>query len=307
MTFDRSRLTVRSAAGRKSTVRLADARRGEAGVPAWDEPPEFAAAVRWLKERKGLKVWFLGGHVFKANVGWYLRELIRWGWVDHLALTGAGLVHDWELACLGHTGEVVPESLPDGSFGMWEEISRLNAVVMENWLLRRGGCAAAVGQCMTRGAVGQYMNRGVLGESVRRGVHVTAHVAVGQDVFFQHPNCDGAAWGGASYADFLTFAQTVEGLQGGTYLSFGSAVASPEVFLKALSMARNVSGGKPDDVAVAVFDRAGLPSCPAERYFHRPSKTLLGRAASQSVFVQGTHEVTIPHLWKALCSKSSTA
>lgn len=290
--FDRSRLTVRPATGRKSSVRLADAPKGPGGVPAWAEPEGFAAAVRWLRERPGPRLWFLGGHVFKANVGWYLRGLLRGGWVGHLAVTGAGLVHDWELSHLGHTGEDVPAAIRDGSFGMWEEIGRLNEAVSRGWLgLRRGAAASAAAYSC-----------GVLAAAAAAGVPATAHVAVGQDVFFQHPNCDGAAWGGASYADFLTLAAAVAGMQGGTYLSFGSAVASPEVFLKALAMARNAGGGRPDDIAVAVFDRVRPPADLGDRYFHRPAKTLLGRVAAQSVFVHGRHEETIPNLWKALCA-----
>lgn len=298
--FDRSLLNVRERDRQDSLVHLADAPRELPGVPAL--PPAhidaLSAVARWLRDRKGPKVWFLGGHVFKANVGWYLRHLIRNGWVDHLACTGAGLVHDWELSSRGHTSERVPQAIRDGSFGMWRSVAELNEIVRVAYLDLDKGCARAVGsKC-----VSSTPNRGVLGEAVVCRKAVTAHVSVGQDIFFQHANCDGEAWGGASYLDFLELAETVRGMQDGTFLCFGSAVAGPEVFLKALAMARNANGnGKPDDLAVAVFDRVAPPDDPQDRYFNRPHKTLLGRVgAAQAAFVCLKHEVSVPNLWRLL-------
>lgn len=264
--FDTTRLRLRSAEGRKSLVYKRDAQEGSLGVLAF-ESPELETVVSWLKSRRGSRVWFLGGHVFKANVGWYVNKLRRW--MTHLATNGAGLVHAMETRVLGHTSEDVPSALADGTYGMWRETSYINDLVKANSHL---GVAEAC----------------CFGNSV--------HCAMGQDVFCMHPNYDGRAWGEASYVDFLKFVGAVERMQGGTLLVFGSAVCAPEVFLKAFGMARN-AGAKLDDVAVAYFDcelRGG--------YFDRPAKTFQ-RTASQFAFVHGKHERTIPNLWRLMCAQ----
>lgn len=278
--FDTSRLTLRSAEHRKSFVHARDAKQGLEGVPPlFDSAIGLGTVARFLKTRSGPAVWFFGGAVFKANVGWYLKELEEW--MDHRATNGAGLVHSWEMHRLGHTSECVPDAIKDGSFGMWTETSEINkAIANTPW-----GTGI--------GAVFAYP----------KAPPITVHVSVGQDIFHMHPNYDARAWGQAAYTDFLKFASVVEGMQGGTFLVFGSAVCAPEVFLKALGMARNVNKGKPDDIAVAVFDCVAPPEDPDARWFHRPSKNLMDRCASQSVFVKGRHEVTIPNLWRLLCAQ----
>jgi len=286
MIFDRSRLTIRSAADRKSRVRFLE-RPGTTNVATIDSD-EFRRVVAWLRERSGPKIWFLGGHVIKANLSIYLGNLMQMGLIDHIALNGAGLVHDWELNRIGHTSENVEEAIKDGSFGLWSEIGELNDLIVR---AAKDGLGIGAAACAA-------VTDGVLGAASALGIPVTVHVAIGQDVFFEHPNCNGSAWGAAGYHDFLAFADAVENLQGGILLSFGSAVAAPEIFLKSLAMARNVRAGKPDDLAIAVFDCVKPPSDPDDCYFNRPAKTLLGRITNNAAFVHARHEDSIPAIWK---------
>jgi hypothetical protein len=143
-------------------------------------------------------------------------------------------------------------------------------------------------------------------------VPVTVHVGIGYDIIHEHPNCDGAALGAASYTDFLIFAQTVSQLEGGVLLNFGSAVMGPEVYLKALTMARNVAHQEGRSIArftTAVFDLIPLEGDTRQqvpktdpRYYYRPWKTILVRTVAdggESFYVQGDHRLTVPALWKA--------
>ena len=299
MIFDRKHLTVRSIADRCSLVFGRDAKSGMQGVPACVAMAKLQAVAECLRNRTGPAIWFIGGHVFKANVGWYLSDLIQCGYVDHIATTGAGLVHQWELSTEGQTSEHVPTAIRDGSFGLWKETGRINELISE---------AASRGESIgtrARDFYATYSSRhsqGPFRAAMDKGIPVTIHVSIGQDVFCEHPNCDGAALGKAGYQDFLEFTQTVSRLQGGVYLSFGSAVASPEIFLKSLAMARNANAGKPNIFSVFVFDCCPLPADPKDAYFNRPCKTLLGRATvgDNVGFVQAKHEESIPNLWALL-------
>jgi hypothetical protein len=153
------------------------------------------------------------------------------------------------------------------------------------------------------------------------GVPMTVHVGIGCDIIHGHPNCDGAAWGAASDTDFLIFARSVESLPGGVFINFGTAVTGPEVFLKALSMARNVARQRGDvtcGFTTAVFDllelpgnwREGTPSKQQSQYYYRPWKTILARTVAgggQSYYFCGDHRQTLPALWAALTNTSGSA
>jgi hypothetical protein len=158
-----------------------------------------------------------------------------------------------------------------------------------------------------------YRDLSVLAAAYRCGVPATVHVGIGYDIIHEHPNCDGGALGAASYRDFLIFAHSAESLEGGVMLSFGSAVMAPEVYLKALSMARNVAhqeGRQIRDLTTAVFDlmpiagdfRDELPKTEPAYYF-RPRKTILIRTVADgghSYYFSGDHRATFPALWRAL-------
>ena len=171
-------------------------------------------------------------------------------------MNGAGAIHDYELARIGATTESVARYIRTGEFGLWRETGELN-----DWIARSRRASAGPGRERRpphrRRAIIPHRDLSVLAAAWRRSVPVTVHVGIGYDIMHEHPNCDGAALGAASYRDFLIFARTVERLEGGVLLSFGSAIMAPEVYLKALAMARNVAHQEGREIrhfATAVFD-----------------------------------------------------
>jgi hypothetical protein len=254
----------------------------------------------------------LGAHLLRAGVNRHVIDLMERGLISHIAMNGAGVIHDYELARIGATTESVARYIRSGEFGLWRETGLLNDWINEADGL---GIGEAVG---SRISEGEFPHRGlsVLAAAYRCSVPATVHVGIGYDIIHEHPNCDGAATGAASYRDFLIFANTVESLEGGVMLSFGSAVMAPEVYLKALSMSRNVAHQEGREIrhfTTAVFDLMPIPGDfhselprtePA--YYFRPRKTILIRTVAdggESYYFSGNHRSTFPALWRALGSR----
>jgi hypothetical protein len=221
------------------------------------------------------------------------------------------VIHDYELARIGATTESVARYIQSGEFGLWRETGELNDWVAE--AAREGlGLGENAGRRLAASGY-PHADLSVLAAAWRCGVPVTVHVGIGYDILHEHPNCDGAAFGAASYRDFLVFARAVEGLEGGVLLNFGSAIMGPEVYLKALAMARNVAHAEGREIrrfATAVFDLvpiAGdvhreLPKTDPGYYF-RPHKTILVRTVAdggESFYVCGPHRATFPALRRAV-------
>jgi hypothetical protein len=184
----------------------------------------------------------LGAHVIKCGLSPIIIDLCRRGVLTGLALNGAGIIHDFELAWVGGTSEDVASALLDGSFGMAEETgSRLNRAICRGasagW-----GLGEAVGR-MLHAEDAPHRDISLLATALELGIPVTVHVALGTDIIHMHPDADGAAIGQTSYRDFLSLAEQVADLEGGVFLNIGSAVILPEVFLKTVSMVRNL--GRP--------------------------------------------------------------
>ena len=252
----------------------------------------------------------MGAHVLRAGVQRHLIDLMERGLVDHIALNGAGPIHDWEFALVGATTESVARYVRTGEFGLWEETGRLNDVIAAG-VSTGMGLGEAVGQAIAEGPF-THKDVSVLAAAYRLRVPATVHIGIGYDIIHEHPNCDGAALGRASYTDFLVFAQTCTRLEGGVMLNFGSAVMGPEVYLKALTMARNVAHQEGKQIArftTAVFDLIPLEGDTRQqapktdpRYFYRPWKTILVRTVAdggESFYVAGDHRQTVPALHKA--------
>ena len=253
----------------------------------------------------------IGAHVIRSGVQRYIIDLIQKGFITCVATNGACVIHDWELALIGETTENVARYIRDGRFGFWKETGRINEVV--NAAAKIGmGLGEAVGKAIYEG---EFPNKEISLFSIcyQTQVLITTHVGIGYDIVHQHPNCDGAAYGKTSYSDFLRFAKNIENLEGGVVLVFGSSIMAPEVFLKALSMARNVASQKGKKIrrfSTLVCDLHSLPddfSVEASKddpgYYFRPWKTLLIRTVAdggESFYVQGTHSQTIPALWTAV-------
>lgn len=183
----------------------------------------------------------IGAHVVKVGLNPIIVDWMKQGIVSAVAMNGAGIIHDFELALMGHTSEEVDAEIDEGRFGMAEETGRVLNEAIARGAREREGLGEAVGHHINRHQ-GQFPHRetSILATGARLGVPVTVHVAVGTDIIHMHPSADGAAIGATSLLDFRRLAAVVSGMEGGVYLNLGSAVILPEVFLKTVSLGRNL-------------------------------------------------------------------
>lgn len=308
--LDRSRLRRTSARRRASKVRVADEarphRRGASFAAFLESLPDVlgAADLRAAIDATALAhargrtlLWGFGAHVVKVGLAPLVVDLLERGLASGLLVNGAVCVHDLELAMMGRTSEDVASALDDGSFGMARETAQaLNAAI------RRGadeglGMGEAVGREILRGSY-PYRRRSILATAARLEIPVTVHVAIGADIHHMHPEADGAALGATSYRDFETLASLVATLEGGVLFNVGSAVILPEVFLKALSLARNLGARVRRFTTVDMdFIRQYRPRV---NVVERPTR-LGGRGLS----LVGQHEVLLPLLIAGLIERSA--
>jgi hypothetical protein len=242
-------------------------------------------------------LWGLGAHVLKVGLSPLLIDLMDRGLVTGLALNGAGIVHDFELAVAGQTSEDVDAGLGSGAFGMARETGEeVNRAIVEGD--RDGlGLGAALGRYL-EGRRARYRELSLLAAAWSRGLPVTVHVAIGTDIVHMHPACDPAAVGRSTHLDFRTFAALVAGLGGGgVYLNVGSAVLLPEVFLKAVTLARNL-GHDLTDFATANLDFIQSYR-PNVNVVERPT-----RGVGRGYRLTGHHELMVPLLAAALVEKA---
>jgi hypothetical protein len=309
-TFDRSRLRIQPLGKRRHDLDLSIVLGLDAPLPPFNHValPILGRRLVEARQHGSARILMMGAHVLRAGVARYLIDLMERGLLDHIAMNGAGPIHDWEFALIGATTESVAHYVQTGEFGLWEETGRMNDVIHTG--ARDGiGLGESLGRAILDGPF-PHKEVSVLAAAVRLGVPVTVHVGVGYDILHEHPNCDGAAIGQTSYQDFLIFAETVTRLEGGVLLNFGSAVMGPEVYLKALAMARNVAhqeGRVIKHFTTGVFDLVPLKGDTRRqadksdpRYYYRPWKTILVRTVAdggESFYVQGDHRVTLPHLY----------
>lgn len=181
----------------------------------------------------------MGAHPIKVGLSPLIIDFMERGIISALAMNGAGIIHDFEIAFMGETSEDVAASLKDGSFGMAEETSAfLNRAIVKGYD-REQGIGAAAGEAILKAHLPHH-RLSILATAARLGIPVTVHVGIGTDIIHMHPNADGKALGEGSLRDFHTLASVVATLRDGVFLNLGSAVILPEVFLKALSLARNL-------------------------------------------------------------------
>jgi hypothetical protein len=311
--FDRSRLHIKPLADRQHDLDLSAILPLDAPPPEFSHPamPILAQRLVEAKQRGASRIALMGAHVLRAGVSRYLIDMMERGDLTHLAMNGAGPIHDWEFALIGATTESVARYIQTGEFGLWRETGAMNDAIV-------GGAAdglglgEAIGRAILDGPF-PHKEVSILAAAVRLGVPVTVHVGVGYDIIHEHPNCDGAALGQTSYQDFLIFTQSVTNLEGGLLLSFGSAVMGPEVYLKALAMARNLAHQESKTIrrfTTGVFDLIAIDedhrqqaSRSDPRYYYRPWKTILVRTVAdggESFYVQGDHRVTVPSLYHGI-------
>jgi hypothetical protein len=250
------------------------------------------AAIRAAHRHARGIVWGLGAHVVKTGLSPVIIDLMERGFVSALATNGAGAIHDFELALCGATSEDVDEALGPGTFGMADETGRvLNAAINEG--VGEGlGIGQAIGRRL-RAMKPAHEPLSIFAAAARLEIPVTVHVGVGTDIIHMHPAASGAALGEGSLRDFRYFASNVARLAEGVYLNCGSAVVLPEVFLKAVALARN-RGIALDGLTTVNLDFARL---------YRPHTNVVSRPVAgigKGYSIVGHHELTIPLLAAAL-------
>jgi hypothetical protein len=306
LSFDGLKTVPIDARGGKARVEdFARPYRSGEGVAGWIEslPKILAAdsfrgvinAVRRARIEKRAILWGMGGHVVKCGLAGVLLDLMRRGWVTGFVMNGAASIHDFEIAIAGQTSEDVEAVLPDGRFGAAEETGReMNVAITEG--SRDGiGMGEALGRALEKLAEPQFASHSLLCSAYQANVPVTVHVAVGTDTPHTHPAADGSAIGAGTHRDFRLLCSIVRGLdQGGVYLNIGSAVVLPEVFLKAVSVVRNLG-----------YPLAGFTTVNFDFLQHyRPKVNVVERPHAKSggrgFAITGHHELMIPLLAAAL-------
>ena len=300
---DLSRLTTIPVAGRRNKVDqrlLASPPGSDRSFSAFlDSLPDILAAhdlrriidavARAQRDGRGV-ILLLGGHVVKVGLGPLINTWLAHGIVTHVAMNGAAAIHDYELAAFGGTSEDVEAGLADGSFGMAEETGRgmneaFNAGMKNGW---------GMGEALARGLEETSLSNSelsVLIAAYRLGIPCTVHAALGAEIIHQHPAANGAAIGDTSHRDFRRLAASLPALHdGGVVLNLGSAVIMPEVFLKALTIARNLNDGKPTAFTTCDLDM--------QRHY-RPRVNVVQRptqGSGKGYEITGHHEIMVPLL-----------
>lgn len=266
-----------------------------ASFPAILAAADFKAVVAAIRSaRTGDRgiIWGFGAHVIKTGLGPILIDLMERGFVSALATNGAGIIHDFELALSGGTSEDVDEALGPGRFGMAEETGELLNAAINDGVKSGLGLGQAVGRRL-REMKPAHEALSVMAAAARLQIPVTVHVAIGTDIIHMHPRASGAALGEGSLRDFRYFVSNVARLKGGVYLNCGSAVVLPEVFLKAVAIARN-QGASLDQLTTVNMDFTRL---------YRPQTNVVSRpvvGVGKGYSLVGHHEIMIPLLAAAL-------
>jgi len=314
--FERSRLEIRPLAERKHDMTLADVLPLEAETLS-EPPAELVKVAEWIVRARSKArpvVLMMGAHVIKQGLSRFVIDLLERGIITHVGFNGACAIHDTELAMIGATTESVAHYISEGQFGLWRETGLVNEGASYA-AARDLGFGEGLGDLLLQRDL-PHLDVSILAAGKRLGVPVTVHVGIGQDIVHELPNADGAAIGKASYNDFLVFVNTITQLEGGVFLNYGTAVMGPEVYLKALSMARNVArqeGRKITDFCTAVFDLQLLPpnyhTTPPKSepgYYHRWWKSVLVRTVQdggESYYVRLDHKLSLPTLRKLVLER----
>ena len=261
------------------------------------------AALERARAKRRQIIWGLGGHVLKCGLGPILIDLMDRGYVTAVAMNGAALIHDFEIALVGATSEDVPAVLGEGRFGMAEETGRMIHQAISEGEEHAIGLGEAVGQFLVRSRDVRFRRYSVLGAAYKREIPVTVHEAIGTDIIHAHPAIDARALGAATHRDFLLLAAIVRQMDGGVYLNVGSAVILPEVFLKCFSLAANFHRA-PHGITTVNLDFIQHYR-PVQNVVIRPTAASAnsGRSQSRGYSLTGHHEIMIPLLAATLEGK----
>ncbi len=259
---------------------------------------EVSAAIVRARRNERPVILGMGAHPVKVGLSPLIIDAMEEGIITGIATNGATVVHDFEMAFQGQTSEDVLAELSDGSFGMAVETGRMINNAIKRGDRERLGLGESIGRMISRGRNFPYRQLSLLASAYRLGVPVTVHVAIGTDIIHMHPEFDGGSTGRTSYRDFKTFITMVSELQGGVFINLGSAVLVPEVFLKALTVARNLGCQVSDFTSVTMdFNR-----------HYRPMVNVVQRPTAEGgkgYYLTGHHEVMFP-LLMAMVKSGST-
>jgi hypothetical protein len=273
-------------------------------ILAAEDLRNLLSAIHIARKQRRAILWGIGGHVIKVGLGPVLIDLMKRGFVTGIAMNGAALIHDFEIALAGNTSEDVEAGLGKGQFGMAEETGKyLNEIAKLSHRIRIGYGEAA-GQFLSSGIIKvKHADSSILVAAYKHRIPVTIHLAIGTDIPHMHPAADGAALGDATYRDFRLFCALVQQMHpGGVYLNWGSAVLLPEIFLKAVSVVRNLSVPlRP--ITTANFDFIQHYR-PLQNVVKRPTASAQDRSgpASHGYAITGHHELLLPLVAAALAA-----
>ncbi|MBF0275329.1 MAG: hypothetical protein HQK84_08885 [Nitrospinae bacterium] len=237
-------------------------------------------------------VFAMGAHVIKCGLNPIIIDLMERGIITALAFNGAGSIHDFELAYCGETSEDVAEEIKSGRFGMVEETGAMMNDALKQYSNEEIGFGEAIGRKITEENF-PYKNHSLFARAYELKIPATVHVALGNDIIHMHPTADGAILGRASFTDFNIFTGVVNSLSDGVYLNIGSSVLLPEVFLKALAIARNI-GSKVENFTAVNFDMI---------QHYRSNTNVVNRpteGSSKGYSITGHHEIMLPLLYALL-------
>ncbi|HQL36746.1 MAG TPA: hypothetical protein PLG67_09155 [Bacillota bacterium] len=311
--FDTSGLVIKSLRERIHDVDLMDVLVPVDSSPAVldnENTRAVASAMVGAKQANAATVLMYGAHVIRTGCSAYMIELMKRGLVNHFATNGAGSIHDFEFSLIGKTCESVEKYIGEGQFGLWHETGMINDILKKG--VEDGiGAGEAIGRYIWEMDL-PYKKYSILANGYHFGVPCTIHIGIGNDILHEHPNASGRVLGEATYRDFLIYVQSITNLENGLFINAGSAVTGPEVYLKALAMARNAAFQRGESIVhftTAVLDirhmpEEGLHSIPAKTdpaYYFRPWKTILVRTVAdggKSFYIQGLHRDTLPSIAK---------
>ena len=300
--IDLSKIKTYSLKDRESKEKLADAVKVPAsdsvadliaGLPNVLKAKDFRALVKALVKARDAKktiIWMMGAHVVKCGLTPIIVDLAENGFVSHVATNGAGAIHDFELAYHGETSEDVTVTIQDGSFGLADETGGFLSETMKIAAEKGSGYGEMLG-CRMEDEDLPHKAGSLFWNLHRLGIPATVHVCIGTDIINQHPEFSGAAAGEATFTDFRILAASVATMEGGAILNIGSSVVLPEVFLKTLSIARNL-GHTVEDFTAANFDMIG--------HYRAITNVLARPTGGWGYDIRGHHEIMIPLLAAAL-------
>ena len=279
----------------KSGKSFADFLEGLPDILAASDIREIASKIASVHSGGNVVAMGMGAHVIKVGLGPMIIDFMERGIISLVALNGAGIIHDFELAYTGKTSEDVAAEIDGGTFGMAEETGRMLNEAIKEGTQKGWGIGKSVGEMILKEDL-PYSGKSILAAGARLEVPVTVHVAIGTDIIHMHPYADGAAIGEGSYTDFKLFSSVISKLDGGFYLNVGSAVLLPEVFLKALTLVRNL-GHEVKNFSTVNMDFIQHYR-PLTNVVRRPTQ-----GGGKGYALTGHHEIMLPLLFSAVAEE----